>query len=81
MFEMRLSLVTVAAVLGAAPAAGAAPFGEVPFRAVGGTASCMRVTRGKTSGTQVVSLPEGYLDHLDDDVPPPPEAEDADSGG
>jgi nifR3 family TIM-barrel protein len=43
--------------------------------------SCMRVTRGKTAGTQVVSLPDGYLDHLDDDLPPPPDAEDADSGG
>ena len=44
-------------------------------------ASCMRVTRGKTGGTQKVTLPDGYLDHLDDDSPPPPEAEDADSGG
>jgi nifR3 family TIM-barrel protein len=43
--------------------------------------SCMRVTRGKTGGTQKVTLPDGYLDHLDDDSPPPPEAEDADSGG
>jgi hypothetical protein len=41
----------------------------------------MRVPRGKTGGTQRVSLPEGYLDHLDDDVVPPPEAEAADSGG
>lgn len=39
----------------------------------------MRVQRGKTGGTQKVALPEGYLDHLDDDTPP--EAEDADSGG
>jgi tRNA-dihydrouridine synthase len=41
----------------------------------------MRVPRGKTAGTQKVALPEGYLDHLDDDVPPGAEAEAADSGG
>jgi len=41
----------------------------------------MRVPRGKTAGTQKVALPEGYLDHLDDDVSPGPEAEAADSGG
>jgi len=41
----------------------------------------MRVPRGKTAGTQKVALPEGYLDHLDDDVPPGAEAETADSGG
>jgi nifR3 family TIM-barrel protein len=41
----------------------------------------MRVPRGKTSGTQKVSLPPGYLDHLDDDTPPGVEAEAADSGG
>jgi nifR3 family TIM-barrel protein len=41
----------------------------------------MRVPRGKTAGTQKVSLPEGYLDRLDDDTPPGREAEDADSGG
>ncbi|MEN9577833.1 MAG: hypothetical protein RJA70_842 [Pseudomonadota bacterium] len=41
--------------------------------------SAMRVPRGKSSGTQVVSLPEGYLDHLDDASPP--EAEDLVSGG
>jgi nifR3 family TIM-barrel protein len=41
----------------------------------------MRVPRGKTSGRQRVALPEGYLDHLDDDVAPGPEAETADSGG
>jgi hypothetical protein len=29
-----------------------------------------RARRGKTAGFQIVSLPEGYLDHLDDDVPP-----------
>ncbi|MBN2192272.1 MAG: tRNA dihydrouridine synthase DusB [Polyangiaceae bacterium] len=32
--------------------------------------SAMRVPRGKTSGTQVVALPDGYLDHLDDATPP-----------
>ena len=26
--------------------------------------------RGKTGGTQKVALPEGYLDHLDDDTAP-----------
>jgi nifR3 family TIM-barrel protein len=41
----------------------------------------MRVPRGKTSGTQRVALPDGYLDHLDDDAVPGPEAEAADSGG
>ncbi len=41
----------------------------------------MRVPRGKTAGTQKVALPEGYLDHLDDDAPPGVEAEAADSGG
>ncbi|MCA9320126.1 MAG: tRNA dihydrouridine synthase DusB [Planctomycetes bacterium] len=43
--------------------------------------SAMRVRRGKASGTQRVSLPEGYLDHLDDDRPPIPSAGDAVSGG
>jgi nifR3 family TIM-barrel protein len=41
----------------------------------------MRVPRGKTAGTQRVALPEGYLDHLDDDTPPGVLAEVADSGG
>ena len=41
----------------------------------------MRVPRGKTAGTQKVALPEGYLDRLDDDTAPGPEAETADSGG
>jgi hypothetical protein len=39
------------------------------------------VPRGKTSGTQKVSLPPGYLDSLDDDTPPGILAEAADSGG
>jgi nifR3 family TIM-barrel protein len=41
----------------------------------------MRVPRGKTAGRQKVSLPEGYLDDLDDATPPGVEAEAADSGG
>jgi nifR3 family TIM-barrel protein len=41
----------------------------------------MRVTRGKAGGTQKVALPDGYLEHLDDDTPPGVEAETADSGG
>lgn len=41
----------------------------------------LRVPRGKHGGTQRVALPEGYLDHLDDDTPPGPEAEDPTSGG
>jgi len=44
-------------------------------------ASAMRVPRGKSSGTQQVSLPEGYLDDLNDATPPGAEAEDASSGG
>jgi nifR3 family TIM-barrel protein len=41
----------------------------------------MRVPRGKTAGTQKVSLPEGYLDDLEDATPPSAEAEAAVSGG
>jgi nifR3 family TIM-barrel protein len=41
----------------------------------------MRVPRGKHGGTQRVALPEGFLDALDDDTPPGPEAEDPTSGG
>ena len=41
----------------------------------------MRVPRGKTGGTQRVVLPDGYLEHLDDDKPPVPEAALAVSGG
>jgi len=43
--------------------------------------AAMRALRGKTSGTQKVALPEGYLDNLDDDTPPGAEAEVASSGG
>lgn len=42
-------------------------------------AHSMRVPRGKTGGVQVVSLPEGYLDDLDDATPP--EAESDSDGG
>jgi nifR3 family TIM-barrel protein len=41
----------------------------------------MRVRRGKHGGTQRVTLPDGFLDALDDDAPPGPEAEDPTSGG
>ena len=41
----------------------------------------MRVPRGKSGGRQRVVLPEGYLERLDDDTPPGPEAEDPSSGG
>lgn len=43
--------------------------------------AAVRVSRGKSGGTQRVALPEGYLDHLLDSTPPGPEAESADSGG
>ena len=49
---------------------------SIPFPPAG-----MRVRRGKRSGTQKVHLPEGFLDHLDDDAVPCAEAEDATSGG
>jgi nifR3 family TIM-barrel protein len=32
--------------------------------------SAMRLPRGRSGGTQKVVLPEGYLDHPDDDTPP-----------
>jgi nifR3 family TIM-barrel protein len=41
----------------------------------------MRLARGKSSGTQRVALPEGYLEAREDDSPPGPEAEEAFSGG
>ncbi len=41
--------------------------------------TAMRVPRGKTAGTQVVSLPDGYLDTLDDATPP--EEDDHVEGG
>lgn len=49
---------------------------KTPFPPAG-----VRVSRGKSGGTQRVALPEGYLDHLEDATPPGPEAESADSGG
>ena len=41
----------------------------------------MRVPRGKSAGTQKVSLPEGYREQLDDDTPPSAAAEDDTGGG
>jgi len=41
--------------------------------------SALRVSRGKHGGTQLVSLPEGFLDRLDDDAVP--EGADEESGG
>jgi nifR3 family TIM-barrel protein len=43
--------------------------------------AAMRIARGKTSGRQVVSLPDGYLDTLDDDTPPESETEADGDGG
>jgi hypothetical protein len=43
--------------------------------------SAMRVPRGKSSGTQSVSLPYGYLDDRDDATPPEEAAELGLSGG
>jgi nifR3 family TIM-barrel protein len=43
--------------------------------------AAMRMKRGKSGGSQRVSLPRGYLDELEDDTPPGPEAEEAASGG
>jgi len=52
--------------------------GDAPF-----APTAMRVPRGKTSGTQKVQLPHGYLDQLDDDTPPTDEVTEEDelSGG
>jgi nifR3 family TIM-barrel protein len=43
--------------------------------------SAMRVPRGKSSGTQQVSLPHRYLENLEDATPPDAAAEDEFSGG
>ena len=43
--------------------------------------SAMRVVRGKATGTQKVSLPAGYLDHLEDSTPLPGSDEDMGDGG
>jgi len=49
---------------------------SMPFPPAG-----MRAKRGKHGGTQVVHLPEGFLDDLLDDTPPCAAAESPDSGG
>jgi hypothetical protein len=49
---------------------------DVPF-----PPSALRVPRGKTSGTQCVSLPDGWLDDLEDPTPPGSEAELIPAGG
>ncbi len=41
----------------------------------------LRASRCKSGGPQLVSLPEGYLDDLDDERPPPPDAEAEAEGG
>jgi tRNA-dihydrouridine synthase len=43
--------------------------------------AALRVSRGKHSGTQVVSLPEGFLDQLDDDSVPVGADEEAGGDG
>ncbi len=43
--------------------------------------SALRVSRGKHSGTQIVSLPEGFLDHLDDDSVPEGADDSGEDGG
>jgi len=43
--------------------------------------SAMRARRGRSGGARRVILPDGYLDQLDDDSAPGPEAESAVSGG
>ncbi|MGE3329003.1 MAG: tRNA dihydrouridine synthase DusB, partial [Acidimicrobiia bacterium] len=40
-----------------------------------------RITRGHTNGPRPVHLPDGFLDHLDDDQAPGIDAELAVSGG
>jgi nifR3 family TIM-barrel protein len=43
--------------------------------------SAMRVVRGKATGVQKVSLPAGFLEHLDDDSPTPGADDDTGDGG
>ena len=43
--------------------------------------TAMRVPRGKTSGTQTVALPDGYLHDREDTTPPGADAEVSTSGG
>jgi nifR3 family TIM-barrel protein len=50
--------------------------GDEPF-----PAAALRAVRGKRGRLRKVALPAGYLDHLDDDRPPGPEAEQLSSGG
>jgi nifR3 family TIM-barrel protein len=50
--------------------------GDEPF-----PAAALRAVRGKRGRLSRVVLPEGYLDALDDDRPPGPEAEQLSSGG
>jgi len=73
--RLRTRLVTVAS-LAELDAALAEVDPATPFPPEG-----MRVPRGKHSGTQRVALPEGFLDALEDETPPGPEAEDPTSGG
>jgi hypothetical protein len=48
---------------------------ELPF-----PPDAMRVPRGKSSGTQTVSLPDGYLDALSDETPPEDDGSVLDGG-
>jgi len=50
--------------------------GDEPF-----PEAALRAVRGKRGRQPRVILPEGFRASLDDDTPPPPEAECADSGG
>jgi hypothetical protein len=65
---MKRSLLTVALLFGVAPTATAAPFGEVPFRSAGGTATCLRATgypgelvRSTRTGPQFLQAGAGGL--------------------
>jgi nifR3 family TIM-barrel protein len=73
--RMREALMRVETMAGLAQLLGALDPNE-PF-----PPAAMRVPRGKTSGTQTVALPEGYLDQLDDDTPPEPEGDAEAEGG
>jgi hypothetical protein len=43
--------------------------------------SAMRVVRGKTTGSQKVALPQGYLENMDDATPPCGDDEEFGDGG
>jgi nifR3 family TIM-barrel protein len=73
--SLRERLMRVTSLEGLAEALAAAD-AEQPF-----PPDAVRVPRGKTSGTQRVALPDGYLDDLEDATPPSVLAEAADSGG